>query len=150
MIDDILSGLLGGYLADRLARQVRPKRTSDFDHMSIDELGLRNNWIDVAGTLIGVGSFCLMFLLLVNLGPPDVWRLGLVFCFPATLQLLFVCIVTLPKGTGRLREFWRFHELKHRIRLALLLSMYIPLAAIGAISAFKVFLNAAKVFFNAA
>jgi hypothetical protein len=73
----------------------------------------------------------------------DVWRIVGVFCFRLALTLLFVGAVTLPKGIRRFREFWRFHELKHRTRLALLLSMYVPFAAVGLFSAFKVVLGLA-------
>jgi predicted membrane channel-forming protein YqfA (hemolysin III family) len=145
MIDDILTGLLGGYVADRLARRVRPKKTSEFDSVPIDELRLRNNWIEVTGSLIFGGGLFLMLLCMAGIGlNGDVWRLGVFFCFPMTLTLFSVCLAMLPRGIKRFREFWRFHELKHGTRLALLLSMYVPFAAIGLVSAFKVLLSIAS------
>jgi hypothetical protein len=55
-------------------------------------------------------------------------------------MLLFVGVVTLPNGWERFHEFWRYHELKHRIRLALLLCMYTPVVVLGIVSVLKAFL----------
>jgi len=139
MIDEILAGLVGGFLSDRALRLVRPKKKSEFDSIPIDELRRRNNWIDIGGSLIGGGALVLIWFGLVSTtSNATAWRVGLLFCFPVSLTLFFVCVVTLPKGIKRFREFWRYHELKHRTRLAVMLSLYIPFAALGLVSAFKI------------
>jgi hypothetical protein len=139
MIDGILRGLFVGFLSDRLAKLVPPKK-SDFDQIPYDELKRRNNWIELGGSFILIGSLLLIWLWLVNIGlNHDPWRIGFLFCFLLTLTHFFVTIVTLPKGLKRFSEFWRYHELKHRTRLALLLCLEIPFSIVGVISAFEVF-----------
>ena len=140
MIDDnpILQGLLSGYFGDRLAKLVRPRKTSEFDVIPIDELRKRNNWIDVAANFILAGGFLLLFAVNLILGlNGNLWRVGFWFCFPVTLAFIFFAIATLPKGLRRYREFWRFHELKHRIHRALSLCLFVPLALLGLVSAIK-------------
>jgi hypothetical protein len=140
MIDDILTGLISGYVADRLARLVPPKATSRFDSMTYSELRARNHWIEMTGTVILVGSFLLIFTYLLAFGlNQNPWRLGLVFGLPITMAILFACAVTLPRGILRCREYWRYHEIKNKIRLALLFSLYIPFALLGVVSVFKSF-----------
>jgi hypothetical protein len=141
MIDDFLTGFFGGYLADRLAsRLFPPKPTSQFDCISREELRRRNLWIEVAGTVIWPTVMLLIFIGLMTFGlNQSAWRIGLLFCFPITVTLVFVCAVTLPRGLSRFREFWRYHELKNGVRLRALLALYIPLAILGFVSLLRSF-----------
>jgi len=135
MIGDILTGLLSGYLTDRLLKLVPPKRTSQFDYLSPDELRSRNNWIEIAANVTFATSFGLTSLYFISFGlNHNLWSIGVWFCFPITLMFLFICLVTLPKGVRRFREFWRFHELKHRIRSVLILILYAPFVLLGMVS----------------
>jgi MFS family permease len=141
MIDDIVTGIIGGYLADRLGRRfLPPKATSSFDYISREDLRRRNHWIEIVGAAIWPTAMLLIFIGLLNFGlNQNPWRIGLLFGFPIALTLAFVCAVTLPKGLPRFREFWRYHELKNGIRLAALLALYVPLAIIGVIGLAKSF-----------
>jgi hypothetical protein len=140
MIGEIIEGLLSGYLFDRLLRRIPPKTMSSADSRSFDELRRRNNWIEVVANITSIASFVLVFSVFMATGlNHNAWRIGVMFFFPFTLATLVVCVLTLPFGLTRFREFWRFHELKHRIRLAVLLSLYLPFTAIGAVSLLKAF-----------
>jgi hypothetical protein len=141
MIDDIVTGLIGGLLGERLKTLARPRKTSAFDSIPAKTLKQRNNWIDVAGRFIYVGSYFVFFagLLYFGLGG-NLWRVALVFFFPETLALVFVGAATLPHGIKRWHEFWRFHEIKQRSHLYLLLALYIPMGLLGLVSAIMVFL----------
>jgi hypothetical protein len=153
MIDEIITGLAGGYLSDRLFKLIPPKKNSEFDCIRWEQLRSRNNWIEICGSVIFLGGWVAIpvfyyagaaahneikdGVVLLRTG----WQIGFWLCFPVFLVLLFVAIVTLWQGFTRFREYWRFHELKHRTRLAALLALYIPSAALGVISAFMLFVG---------
>jgi hypothetical protein len=135
-----LTGLLGGYVGNKLLRLVPPKRSSKFDNRPLSEMRARNNRIDNVGTLIIGGGYVILSIWIINFWKHDLWQIGIVFGFPVALTLAFVCVVTLPMGVDRFREFWRFHELKHKTRLALLMSLYLIFAVIGVVSMYMVVL----------
>jgi hypothetical protein len=152
MINAIIEGLIGGYLFDRALRFIPPKKMSPFDSISWDQLKARNNWIENCNAAIFVGGLVAIYVFfcvdaaahnkiqsdgVIVLG--NGWIVVFWFCFPVFLNFLFIGIVMLPQGFTRFREYWRYHELKNRIRLAVLLSIYIPWAALGAISAVMLF-----------
>lgn len=140
MVDEIFCGLIGGTLGDLLAKLAPPRKTSEFDNIPYEDLRRRNNWIDLSSIPVFWGTLIIIFALLVNIGTNhNWWRAGFLFFFPFTIMILFICLVTLPKGVRRFREFWRFHELRQRTRLAVLLSLYVPLAVFGMVSALKSF-----------
>jgi hypothetical protein len=141
MIDDLLTGLFGGYLADKIARKRLPaKADSRFDCISQEDLRRKNHWVEMVATAILAASFILIFVGMMVFGlEHNAWRIGLLFCFPVTLMLIFVCAATLPRGLSRFSEFWRYHELKAGVRLDALLMLYIPFAGVGAICLFKSF-----------
>jgi hypothetical protein len=140
MIEAIISGLVGSYLVSRLFPLVKPKKKSQFDTIPFDELKARNNWIEIAAnTVVGAGLVAMFVAMQIFGLDHNPWRVGFYLCFPFTMFILFVAAVTMKGGFIRFREFWRYHELSQRTRLALLLSILIPIATVGAMSAFEVF-----------
>jgi|SRR4051794_2207611 hypothetical protein len=140
MIEDLAGGLLGGLLSNRLLKFARPRATTEFDSMTMEELNERNRWIEITGTWIFVGGLILLAVCLQSFGNagPWIWKILFLFNFPIAATLIFVCAVTLPRGMRSFKEFWRFHELKHRSNLYLLLSGYVPSALIGLVAAVAV------------
>ena len=137
MIDAVIEGLIGGYLGDRLLKLIPPKKKSAFDALSWDELRRRNGWIETAGLVVFGCTFLGFFVLFLAFGTNDAWQAGAVMGLPFFVLFLFIGLVTLKSGWTRFREYWRYHELKHRIRLAVLLSLYIPSTALGLVCMFK-------------
>jgi hypothetical protein len=137
MLDAVFTGLVGGYLGDRLFKLVPPKRKSKFDVFSRDHLKSRNDWIDVRAQIVWTGSFLISAAVVLICGA-DAWRTGFTLGFPVILLFLFVGFATLSHGWGRFCEFWRYHELKHRIRLGVLMSLYIPCAVLGFVCTIKI------------
>jgi len=100
--------------------KVTPVATrSEFDHLGAGELRARNKWLDHCFTL-------LMFVgLLVPFAFPQLlkseqhapWLIGLGFGNTVVLPTAAIAAVTLPKGTARFREFWRFYEVRWGIGL---------------------------------
>ena len=67
------------------------------------------------------------------------WALGLGFGSMIILPLLFITLVTLPFGFTRFYEFWRFYELKYKIGIRGIMTIYIPLMLLGLVSTYQVF-----------
>jgi hypothetical protein len=85
MADDlfgaILSGLLGGYLTDRLLRCVRPKKESKFNSIPFETLKRRNHWIELSTGAIFLGGMLLIFagILVTDAMHNNPWLVGVVF-----------------------------------------------------------------------
>jgi hypothetical protein len=136
MIDDIVIGFLGAALGKRLLQVFRPKKRSIFDSMTFDELQVRNRWIEYGGMTVTLATLILAWGLMVAVGlQHNLWRVGFMLGMPYAAMFAFVSAATLPSGIRRFREYWRFHELKQRIRLAVLLTLYVPPAVLGLVSA---------------
>lgn len=137
MLSDLLIGFLGGLFGDRLAKLVPPRKASEFDVIGEAGLNQRNHWIEIVSSIIFWGGLLVNYLVLTSIGlNGNAWRIVFLFCSPMALTLLFIYSVTLPKGIRRVSEFWRYHELKHRTRFGLLMSMYALIATIGLVSTF--------------
>jgi hypothetical protein len=106
---------------------------SIFDSMTFDELQVRNRWIEYGGLTVTLATLILAWGLMVAVGlQHNLWRVGFMLGMPYAAMFAFVSAATLPSGIRRFREYWR---LKQRIRLAVLLTVYVPPAVIGVVSA---------------
>ena len=129
------AGLANG-LVRWVGRRFPVRPSSEFPHATLEGLRTRNGWIDgMCAALCIVGIFAPLWLYEHAAGPHD-WRplgigLGLMVCLP----LLFACLVTLPFGASRLREFGRYYELRYGIGIRGIAVTYSPLVAVGLIAA---------------
>ncbi len=115
-----------------------PGQVSEFDQYSPEELKRRNNWIDRVGVMLSLSGICFPLYLYANgVSKHNPWPLGLGFGLMVILPTAFFALVTLPKGGGRFREFWRFYELKYGIGLKGLTVVYVPLSCLGLVSAYE-------------
>ena len=101
------------------------------------ELARRNQWIDNSAVSVLGLTFGAMLLGALN-RPAAVWQASALLTLPFLAMTAFVLLVTLPRGLGRLREFWSYHRLRHGLGDDFLIWCYAPLALIGAISAVKI------------
>jgi MFS family permease len=60
--------------------------------------------------------------------------LGLGFGLMVVLPVIWVCVITLPAGLQRFREFWRFTEIHQKCGLGASLVIYLPLSLVGFLS----------------
>jgi len=115
-----------------------PRQVSEFDQHSPEELKRRNNWIDRVGVMLSLSGICFPLFLYANgVSKHNPWPVGLGLGLMVILPTAFFALVTLPKGSGRFREFWRFYELKYGIGLKGLTVVYVPLACLGLVSAYE-------------
>jgi hypothetical protein len=144
MLDGILGafleGAIGGYVGERLSRLIRPRKESEFDAIGFDSLKRRNAWVELAAVCAFALCLVLNWILLLRMSAHrSIWSAIFLLCTPITLFLVVISALTLPFGLARAREFWRYHELKHRSRLGFLLTIYIAFAIPGFISVYFVF-----------
>ena len=52
--------------------------------------------------------------------------------------VIIITVRTLPRGVAEWQEFWRYHELHHRISLTLLAPLYVLLGLLGIVSTFVI------------
>ncbi len=72
--------------------------------------------------------------------PANFWGVSAFLSLPFAVMVAFISLVTLGQGLGRFVDFWRFHEFRHGVRPWTLPCLYLPLAALGLISASKIWL----------
>lgn len=138
MAGDLLTEFLRATLAEFVGKLAPPERKSDFDALRPEELGRRNNWIDVAAQVLGAGAVAVTPIIIVNGWSRSLWLGGLFCGLPFAVMLAFVVAATIPGGARRFREFWRFHELKEGVSVKVLAAVYGSLAALGVVSAWRV------------
>lgn len=115
-----------------------PGQLPGCDQYSPEELRRRNNWIDLVGVVLSLSGICFpLFLYAKGVSKRNPWPVGLGFGLMVILPTAFFALVTLPKGRGRFREFWRFYELKYGIGLKGLTVVCVPLACVGLVSAYE-------------
>jgi MFS family permease len=109
---------------------------------SFEELTKRNrllNGIACAFCLAGIFTPLPLFKYL-----PEVvhgWLVGLGFGLMIILPVLFISLVTLPKGLPRFHEFWRFYELHYKIGLKGIMVVYVPIMILGLVSIYEITKN---------
>lgn len=95
-------------------------------------LALRNGWINAVAHLWFVVGFGMTLLLAP--GPAGNWPMVGIACGVAVVvSFAWVCLVTLPYGLGRYREFWRFHRMYYEIDTVGAVVLALPLVVTGAI-----------------
>lgn len=117
-----------------------PSRDSEFSRIPPEILRRRNNWIDRLATVFCLaGIFCPLGLMAIDRSYENNWWIvGLGFGLCVILPSLFVMLATLPwGGFRRLQEFGRFYEVKWGIGLRGIAVVYVPLAALGMVSVWK-------------
>jgi hypothetical protein len=122
---------------------------SEFDSLGSGLLAQRNKVLDGLFTLLMfVGlvlplTVCLVFLrnkppsspgVLVGLG---LLSFGLMVVLPVTV----IAAITLRDGASRLREFWRYYEVKWGIGLRGIAWVYIPIATLAPIGLMLIILG---------
>ncbi len=119
------------------------------DVKKFEDLRSRNGWINAIYTLL---MFVGLFLPLVPLvlfgnasgsGPNHAGLLvaGLMLGGSVIVPWIGVAIITLPQGAPRYFEFWRYYEQRYKIGLVGISVVYIPLAIIGIVSAFELYVR---------
>jgi hypothetical protein len=105
------------------------------------DLALRNIWIDGGALVVfGVSFTAIGSASLETQAAPSIWSAGVLLTLPFAAMILFVCAATLPRGSARLAEFWRYHQMRHGIGGRRLAGLYAALALIGLVSAVKIWL----------
>ncbi len=101
----------------------------------------RNRWIDNASLLaFALTAGAVWLAAELHHLPANFWGASALLCLPFAVMLTTAGFVTLASGPQRFVEFWQFHQLKHGVRIRLLGYFYVPLAALGLISATKIWL----------
>ena len=118
-----------------------PKELSNWEP-SFEELTKRNRLFNGIACVLCLVGICLP-LFLFNQVPEQVhgWLVGLGFGLMVMLPVLFISLVTLPKGLARFYEFWRFYELHYKIGLKGIMVVYIPIMILGVVSIYEITKN---------
>ena len=135
LISVVASVVLTPLLVRLWSRLTPPANTSDFDHLGFDMLRKRNGGKDNVASLLSIVGICLPIVAIYfRLLPETFWLVGLGFGLMILLPVAYIAAVTLPDGTQRFHEFWRFYELKWGIGLRGIRLLYIPIAVLGLVS----------------
>jgi len=118
---------------------------SKFDKIGMEELRIRNNWLDRMFTfLMFIGLLLPLTLYYFKIGPQNFWPLGLSFGLMIILPVTVISIITLQKDINRFSEFWRYYELKWNFSLKSIRLLYILFALLGLISLFMILVSIIK------
>ena len=79
----------------------------------------------------------LFVMIFVHVGNTP-WLVGVVLGSLVLVPVVVIAIRTLPRGLAEWQEFWRFHELHHRISLTLLAPLYAAIGLLGIVSTFVI------------
>ena len=92
---------------------------SEFDHLGADNLRARNRWLDHCFTLLMFIGMLVTFAFIPLLRSEQLapWLIGLAIGNMVVLPTVVIAALTLPSGTARFREFWRFYEVRWGIGL---------------------------------
>jgi hypothetical protein len=126
----------------RVWRKLAPPRdNTEFDGVSIYELKHRNKWIYLATHCLStLGIFSPIILMMLKIGKETPWLIGLGFGLAIILPFTFATLLTLPRGKKRFLEFWRYFELENGLSLRSMVILSIPLATLGFVSIYNVFI----------
>lgn len=149
MFGIFLSALLSFFLTPliiKIISKMSPIETiSKFDKMGMEEMRIRNNWLDSMFTfLMFIGLLLPLTLYYFNIGPQNFWPLGLSFGLMVILPVTVISIITLQKGSDRFNEFWRYYELKWNFSLKSIRLLYMLFALIGLVSLFMILVTIIK------
>ena len=109
----------------------------EFASLDYATLKKRNGWIDAVATLMMFIGLLLPILFVGSVRRDRVmWLVALAIGLMVIAHFVWICAVTLPNGRVRLREFWRFYELRWGIGIRGIKVVYIPLGALGVFAMF--------------
>lgn len=114
--------------------------SSEFFLIDYETLKKRNGWIDAVATVFMFIGIAIPIALHRYLAGAGMWIVGLVFGLMVILHFLWVCVATLPSGTQRFREYWRFYELRWGIGILGIKVIYIPIGTLALFSAAMIWL----------
>ncbi|TNZ55559.1 hypothetical protein CGK45_22995 [Vibrio parahaemolyticus] len=114
----------------------------EFNFLSQDTLKEKNKWINNISVFLHFVGLVLPIPLIskVSENNPELvpWGIALIFGSMVLIPLIFVSMVTLPRGVKRFREYWRFYELHYGIGIKGIKVVFIPIGLVGLLSLFKV------------
>jgi len=123
--------LMAGLMRLFPVKSIFAEGTRDFEI-----LRKRNNWIDVVACVIClIGLWSAVVLYVTGMDSRDPWGLAFGFGMSVLAPLLWISAVTLPGGKWRFAEFWVFYEVKYKVNWKGLAVVFVPLAALGVVSA---------------
>ncbi len=98
-------------------------------------LRVRNGWIGAVATVMFVVGGLMPLFFLSGYGEDVRWLSIGVACGAAVmLPYFWICLVTLPFGLGRYREYWLFYRLHYGIGPKRVLALCLPFAVLGMVS----------------
>ena len=99
------------------------------------QLARRNAWIDDFSILLCIGGLALPLVLFKQHLDQAGWpAVGLALGSAVALPVVWVCIVTLPRGSARLGEFWTYFSRRYLVSPMLMLGFCAVFALAGAAS----------------
>jgi hypothetical protein len=123
---------LAPLLARALSRAFPPRR---LEPEYYDVLQARHNALEIRSRVFAVAGLIASVCFLIVWHPGNTpWLVGVIFGWAVLAPVLLIAACTLPKGFVRWHEFWRFYELRHKIRLRFLGLLYTLLCLVGLIS----------------
>ena len=133
MLDELLGGLLGSALVD-LAKRRWPPRNVVGGELPWTDLRQRNGPIYILSLICSCVVFVLLLIYAYATPHRNGWLIGALFCFPVSVLVIAFFAATLPRGFHRVAEFVRYLELREKLNIWVLATLYAPLVALGILS----------------
>lgn len=131
MLDEIVSGILGGAIAQRLSKRFPPRNSKELSSIPAQELEVRNKYLYIAMLFACIVGFFSPFLLVAFTNKKSAWVAGAMFGLPFLFLLLIALSVGMLSGFKRMRELIFYFEQQQNINIYVIYMLGAPLAALG-------------------
>ena len=135
MLDELLSGFLGSTVAELAMRRWPPRKLPPEDELPWNELHRRNRPIYKLAYMCGCIVFASMLVYVYATSHRDGWLIGALFGLPfASMMIVSFATTFLGGGRRRTAEFLRYWEIRERLNIWVMTSVFAPLVALGFVS----------------